>query len=191
MTYYQRTWFPGAILHITARGNHKNDIFLEENDFENYYTILKKSLEHFKGKFEIHSYCLMTNHIHLLIKTDDLHIWNFMSRVNSAYALYFNKKYDCIGHLYQGRYFAEIMDDDIQLLTASRYIHLNPVKPHIVKKPEDYKWSSYSMFLGINSDNIVNSKMILSYFGKDKSIELYKAFVESGIVESPPGVVVQ
>lgn len=88
----------------------------------------------------------MNNHVHILIKTEDIHIGNFMARVHSIYARYFNSKYKYIVHLYQDRHLTEIIEDDGQLLTTSRYIHLNPVRANVVEKPENYKWSSYSIY---------------------------------------------
>lgn len=181
MGYKRRPWFPGAILHVTARGNHRNDIFRDDEDFEVYCTHIEEALKHFKGKFQLYSYCLMDNHIHLLVKTEDMHICNFITRVNSIYANYFNKKYKYVGHLYQDRYFTELIESDAQLLSASRYIHLNPIRARMVKKPEDYSWSSYSMFLGLTRERNVDCEKILKYFGPENNRENYREFVEAGI----------
>lgn len=183
MGYKARPWFPGAILHITARGNHRNDIFRDEEDFEVYCAHLEGALKHFKGKFHVYSYCLMDNHIHLLVKTEDMHICNFITRVNSIYANFFNKKYKYVGHLYQDRYFTELIESDAQLLSASRYIHLNPIRARMVKKPEEYQWSSYSMFLGSTRERNVDCEKILKYFGPENNRENYREFVEAGIKE--------
>lgn len=181
MTNKKRPWCPEAIFHITARGNHRNDIFRNQEDFQVYSTFLEEALQHFENQFQIYCYCLMNNHVHLLVKTENLHICNFISRVHSIYARYFNKKYKYIGHLYQDRYYTELIEDDAQLLSTSRYIHLNPVRANMVKKPEYYQWSSYSMFIGLNREKLINSEPILSYFKTNKSREFYKSFVESAI----------
>lgn len=181
MGYKKREWWPGAILHITARGNHRNDIFGDEEDFQVYYTFLKEAIEHFEGKFEVYGYCLMDNHVHILVKTEDLHIWELVARVQSMYAKFFNKKYKYIGYLFQDRYYTELIEDDTQVLSTIRYIHLNPIRANMVEKPEDYEWSSYSMTIGLIKEELINRNAILSYFKNKNSKELYKFFVESAI----------
>lgn len=94
MTSERRIWFPGAAYHITARGNRRNDIFRDGEDFEVYLTLMKGALEYYEGKYKIGCYCLMDNHIHLLLVTKDLHMKEFITRVNSIYARYFNDKYN-------------------------------------------------------------------------------------------------
>jgi len=86
----------------------------------------------------------MTNHVHILIATKEKQLGYFIGRVNSMYAKYFNDKYNYIGHLFQDRYFSELIEDDKQMLTTSQYIHLNPVRANMVNLPEDYEWSSFT-----------------------------------------------
>ncbi|MGH4139603.1 REP-associated tyrosine transposase [Clostridium sp.] len=181
MTNKRRENYPGATFHITARGNHRNDIFRDEEDFQVYCSFLECAINYFKGKFQIYCYCLMNNHVHILMKTEDIHIGYFIARVHSIYARYFNTKYKYIGHLYQDRYHTEIIEDDAQLLTTSRYIHLNPVRANMVDKPEEYKWSSYSIFIGVFEDRFTVSQYILSHFKRDDNKELYRKFVESAL----------
>ena len=123
----------------------------------------------------------MTNHVHLIIKTTDLDISNFIKRIHSRYAWNFNKKYNYIGHLFQDRYRSELIEDDKYMLQVSRYVHLNPVKANMVEKPEDYQWSSYRMYIGEKEEKLITSKELLSYFKKGKEKELYRNFVESAI----------
>ena len=181
MTNKKREWYPGAILHITARGNHRNDIFKDEEDFHVYCNFLECGIEYFKGKFQICCYCLMDNHVHILIKTEDIHISNFIARVHSIYARYFNTKYKYIGHLYQDRYHTEIIEDDSQLLSTSRYIHLNPVRANMVENPEDYEWSSYKIYIGKEKEKLISSERIFLYFKKENKYNLYREFVQNGI----------
>lgn len=172
-------WYPGAIYHITTRGNHRNDIFRDGQDYLVYLTILKEALEKYDGI--LYCYCLMTNHVHLIIETSDVVISEIMRRINLFYTKYFNNKYNLIGHLFQGRYFSELIDKDEYILQASRYVHLNPVRANMVTKPEDYQWSSYPMYIGNIPEKLIISEKVLSYFKeKDKRI-LYKKFVQSGI----------
>lgn len=179
MTYKKREWWPGVVLHITARGNHRNDIFRDEEDFQIYLGLIKEALEFYNGEFEVYAYCLMDNHVHLLVKCKEKHISMFISRVHSLYAKIFNKKYRYIGYLFQNRYFTEVIEDDSQFLSTCRYIHLNPIRAKMIKKPEEYEWSSYSMTIGLSEEKIVNSEKILNYFKSSSSRILYRAFVES------------
>ena len=141
-------WQEGAIYHITTRGNRKEAIFKDEDDFEAYLGHIDENLRYYSHlNYELIAYCLMSNHVHLMIKTEKEPLTSIMRRLNSKYTKYFNKKYDYVGHLFQGRYFAEIINNREHLLDVSRYIHLNPVKAKIVSNPKDYKWSSYSGFI--------------------------------------------
>ena len=139
MTSEKRSWYEGATYHITARGHHRNDIFRDEEDFKIYLIILEEALLYFNNyNYEIIAYCLMDNHVHLLLKTGVEPPWRFIARVHSIYARYFNKKYNYLGTLFQGRYSAEIIENDTYMLETSRYIHLNPVKARMVETPDEY-----------------------------------------------------
>lgn len=182
----RRQWYPGASYHVTARGNHKNNIFNNKEDFIYYLGLIKETLQYYiDDEYEILSYCLMTNHVHMMIKVKEKPLGPFIGRINSKYAKYYNKKYDYIGHLFQDRYFSEVIKSDYQILQTSKYIHLNPVRAKMVEMPENYKWSTYAMYIGKEKEEIICSNMILSYFN-DKNRELYKIYVES--VEDTPGV---
>ncbi|MCH5138910.1 transposase [Clostridiaceae bacterium UIB06] len=175
-----REWYPNAMYHITSRGNRRNDIYRDNEDYQVYITILKEAIEYLDNQYEIISYCLMTNHVHLQVKTKDKHIKYLMMRVNRFYAKYFNNKYQYVGHLFQARYGSELVEEDSYVLETSRYIHLNPVRAKMVEKPDIYEWSSYSMYIGKEKETFVCSNRILSYF-KDKNRGLYKKYVESAI----------
>lgn len=181
MARKKRIWYPGAVYHITNRGNRRSDIFKDDEDYEVYLYNLKELKKRYP--FEIYSYCLMTNHIHLQLKTVDVEIWHIMKDINQYYTKYFNDKYKFIGHLFQGRYKSELIENDGYNLQTSRYIHLNPVNADMVKKPIEYKWSSYESYMGIGKNNLVNDDSILSYF-KDKSRILYKEYVESKLKDN-------
>jgi putative transposase len=141
---------------------------------------MKEAMEYYEYKYKLACFCLMDNHVHMLIKTTDLHLKEFITRVNSIYARYFNKKHKYIGHLYQGKYYSELIENDEQMLETSRYIHLNPVRARMVKKPEDYIWSSCNLlFNGVNSE-IIDTSIILSYF-RNSAPNLYKEFVYQAI----------
>ena len=160
----KRVWEKGASYHITTRGNRRNDIFRDEEDFQVYLTILENNLIYYSNlNYRLIAYCLMDNHVHLMIQIDKEPLTIFMSRLNSMYTKYLNKKYNYIGHLFQDTYFAEVIEDDSQILETSRYIHLNPVKARMVEFPIDYKWSSYSMLIGRKEEKLINSEIILRH----------------------------
>jgi len=178
----KRTWYKGASYHITARGNHRNDIFRDESDFRMYLIIMKESIKYYQEyNYELTCYCLMTNHVHLLIRANEKEIEHLMRRVHSIYSRYFNKKYNYVGHLWQDKYFAELIEDDKQMLETSRYIHLNPVRAKMVEEAQEYEWSSYSIFIGLIEEGFTVSQNILSYFKRDNNKNLYRRFVESAI----------
>jgi len=175
-------WVPDTCHHITARGNRRNDIFKDGEDFEFYLTLIEEALKYFRfDGYEVICYCLMDNHVHILIKTKDKPPGQFIGRIHSMYTKYFNKKYNYIGHLFQDRYHSECIESDEQILETSRYIHLNPVRANMVSKPEEYNWSSYDMYIGDRKEKIINSNEILCYFQEINRRGLYRIFVESAI----------
>ena len=151
------------------------DIFADEEDRE-YFLVLLEDIGR-KYPFKIHSYCLMTNHYHILLETEVNEIWHIMQRLVLNYTRYYNKKYKKDGHLFKGRYKACIVENDEYFLQTSRYIHLNPVRAKMVGYPQDYKWSSYKTMIGMEDQRIVEKEKILSYFKKPREQE-YQWFVE-------------
>ncbi|MDI9476674.1 MAG: transposase [Natronincolaceae bacterium] len=123
-----------------VRGINQQNIFVEDNDYLKYIDTLgeyKKEIA-----FELYAYCLMGNHLHLLIKEGNERIGNTIRRIGVGYACRYNRQYDRSGHLFQGRFKSEPVEDDTYFLTVLRYIHQNPVKAGLVNNTEDYKWSS-------------------------------------------------
>lgn len=159
-----RVWIPGATYHITNRGNRKELIFMDDDDRLTYMELLEKV--RCKFPFNLHAYCLMPNHIHLLLETIDHHPKDIMKMLNTHYAMYFNRRHELVGHLFQGRYDAKLIDSLNYFLEASRYIHWNPVEAEMVQYPEEFPWSSYSAFLagGESPHPLVTTERILSYF---------------------------
>lgn len=119
----------------------------------------------------------MTNHVHLLLETDDIEIGKFMKYMSECYAIYYNHKYGYRGHVFESRYKSCLVKEDAYFLQTSRYIHLNPVKAQMTDYPEDYLWSSYRTMIGIEDDGITEKKKTLAYFPKN-SIYQYREFVE-------------
>lgn len=173
-----REWYSGEIMHVINRGINHQNIFLEETDFQYFIFLLKETKK--KHDFILHAYCIMTNHFHLLIETKDVEIWTIMKRIDQLYACYFNEKYGRDGGLFRGRYRAGEIDNDDYFLQTSRYIHLNPVKAHMVEEPSHYPWSSYRTLLGMTDDKLTEVTKTLKYF-KNEDRSLYKEFVESRI----------
>ena len=125
----KREWYEGAIYHVTVRGNRRNDIFRDKEDFEYYLNTIEEAMVYYiQFNYKTICYCLMDNHVHLMIKTDMEPLGKLMGRISASYTRYFNKKYNYIGHLFQDRYFSELIKSDEQMLETSRYIHLNPVR---------------------------------------------------------------
>lgn len=152
-----------GIYHVMVRGVSQLNIFLDEEDRERFLRTLYK----FKGLngVVIYAYCLMSNHVHLLIKEVDEVLSNFMKKVGVSYVYYFNKKYDRVGHLFQGRFRSEVVTRDEHFLACSRYLHNNPVAAGIVDLPEEYPWSSYRIYLKRSESNLlVDTKFLLGYF---------------------------
>ncbi len=173
MVRKKRVWYPGAKYHIISRGNKKKIIFLDKVDYQIYLNILKEVNRNYI--FTVLSYCLMPNHIHLQLKTKDIEIWKIMQGINWRYARYFNERYNTVGHVFQGRYVSKIIENSYYNLIVNRYIHLNPVKDRLTFKPEDYRWSSYKIYLGEEKSELVDVREILDYFGGERS--LYHKFI--------------
>lgn len=135
-----------GIYHIMLRGNNKQTIFEDSMDRKKFI----KTLEHYKqiSGYKIYSYCLMTNHVHLLMKEGNEPISESIKRISSCYVYWYNQKYDRCGHLFQERYKSEVVESEAYFKTVLRYIHQNPVKAGIAKNPTEYKWSSYNEYIG-------------------------------------------
>jgi len=121
-----RIEYPGAFYHVTCRGNERKQIFQDDADRHTFLDILDASLKTFK--VSLHGYVLMDNHFHLIVETPEANLGKLMQRFNTAYTIYYNRRHNRNGHLYQGRYKAILIDADEYLLELSRYVHLNPVR---------------------------------------------------------------
>jgi len=165
-----------------ARGNEARAIFSDEQDREKFLSCMEATIA--RHGIIVHSWCLMGNHYHLLVETSQANNTRAIQYLNSGYTAYYNARHHRIGHLFQGRYKAILVEKDSYLHELSRYIHMNPVRAHIVEKPEEYDWTSYRGFIGKGKpDNILTTGTILGMFSENKSEarELYRKFVE----ESP------
>jgi len=163
--------------HITSRGNNRNSIFSKETDYRKFLDYLTKAKK--KYKFYLYAYMLMGNHYHLLVETIEPNLSRIMQYINTAYTVYFNRKYKKNGHLFQGRYKSIVVDKDNYLLELTRYIHLNPVRAKIVERPEGYLWSSYHGYMKKKGDGVIDRKEVNKYL--DMDIDKYREFVLDGI----------
>jgi putative transposase len=161
-----------GIYHIMLRGIDKRNLFFDDEDRARFIENLIKSRE--KGKFENLGYCLMDNHIHLLLKESE-DIGTSMKRITVSYAGWNNRKYERTGHLFQNRYLSEPVEKEGYLLTVLRYIHQNPVKAGIVKAAADYQWSSYQQYRQYycGQDSLVKGDLIRAYFNSYNSFNDY------------------
>lgn len=165
------------IYHIIIRGNERKDIFFDDEDRKRFIDIMKTKIEESCSK--LFAYCLMDNHVHLIIYEGSEGIAQIMKRINVSYVSYFNTKYKRVGHLFQDRFRSEAIEDDHYLLEAVRYVHNNPVKASIVKKASDYKWSSYNLYKA-DEGGILEKDTVLGIFSEDpqKAIVFLEEFNE-------------
>jgi len=174
-----RVEYPGAYYHVINRGNSRENIFKSQRDKEKFLHYLGKTAERFS--LVIHTYCLMSNHYHLLVETPQPNLSVTMQWLNVSYAAYFNRKRRRNGHLFQGRFKAILIDADEYRKELSRYVHLNPVRAKIVSTPAQYAWSSYRAFIGkVKAPEFLQAEWLLSNFGggRKEAKESYRDFVE-------------
>jgi putative transposase len=174
-----RLEYEGAVYHVTSRGNERQKIFFDERD----YFKFKEYLANAVGKFgfNLHGYTLMANHYHLILETPEPNLSQIMHYLNSSYSTYTNIKRKRSGHLFQGRFKSIVVDKDSYLLELSRYVHLNPVRAHMVVKPQDYAHSSYRTYVGSDNDTFVTTSIILGMLSRTlkEARRKYRTFVES------------
>lgn len=182
-----RIEFTGAVYHVTSRGNARKKIFLDDSDREIFLATLGWVVERFG--WLCHAYCLMDNHFHLLIETPKPNLSTGMRQLNGVYTQRFNRLHKRVGHLFQGRFKAILVEKDNYLLELSRYIVLNPVRARMVISVDQYPWSSYLATVG---DAPIPDRLtidwLLSQFAKTKSVsrKRYAAFVEEGFGNPSP-----
>ena len=177
-----RILYAGAFYHVTARGNEKKSIFKNDRDYEKFLSYIEAAVERYGAV--INAYYLMSNHYHLLVQTPRANLPEVMKYINGSYTSYINTKRQSVGHLFQGRYKAILIDADSYAQELSRYIHLNPVRAEIVSKPEEYRWSSYQCYTGKEkSPKWLTMQFILDCFDEQTSIgqRKYREFVEDKI----------
>ncbi len=182
-----RIEYPGAIYHITSRGNARCAIYEDDEDRRSFIKILEDVIDRYN--WICYAYCLMDNHYHLLIETPDGNLSQGMRQLNGVYTQKFNWHHGRVGHIFQGRFKAILVDRDNYLLELCRYVVLNPVRAGIVAIPEAYPWSSYRAMAGFERGySFLNRDWILAQFGKRRrrAEKNYRDFVRaSGNMVSP------
>ncbi|MBM3244368.1 MAG: transposase [Candidatus Omnitrophica bacterium] len=158
MPHIKRLLIEGYCYHLITRGNQKQKVFHCSEDYLMYLMLLKKFKR--KYKFLIYAYCLMPNHAHLLGEIKDiLCLSSFMHDLNRTYTLYFNRKYEKVGHLWQGRFKSKIICKDRYLLDCLTYIEMNPVRSNLITNAADYPWSSYKARILDGHDFVLDELM--------------------------------
>ena len=168
------------VYHVMLRGNERRKIFFNDEDRARFIAILKAKNK--ERLFSIYAFCLMDNHVHLLINEQEEQITKIMHKIGVSYAQYLNKKYQRTGHLFQDRFKSEAIQDERYLLAAIRYIHNNPIKANMVKKPGQFRWSSYHEYVneGSNDFDVIDKTFVLSMFSEDaeQAVKLFVKYSE-------------
>ena len=143
------------IYHVMLRGNEQQTIFQDEEDYNKFLSVLDQCRKQFD--FVLYAWCLMPNHVHLLIKERSKPISSAVQGIGSSYVFWYNAKYFRTGHLFQGRYKSEPVEDEAYFLQVIRYIHLNPVQAHLCDSSDEYPYSSYNRYFhcGKNAEDLV------------------------------------
>jgi len=172
-----RLHIPGALYHVTLRGNDKQDIFFEKYDRTFFYNLLGEGVKRFGHR--IHAFCLMTNHVHLAMEVANTPLSSIVQNVAFRYTRFINRRYQRVGHLFQGRYHALLVDADSYFLELVRYIHLNPVRAKLVADPSTYLWSSHRVYLGMAELSWLTTNTVLGEFGtrRSQSVRRYARFI--------------
>lgn len=175
-----RPWreeYKGGIYHVIARGNNKEYIFRESIDKGYFIKLLKENM--IGMNYRIYGYVLMDNHYHFVIQTFDKKLQEIMHQINNKYSKYFNYKFKRVGHVFQGRYKAVLVQDERYLLQLVRYIHQNPVKAGMSKSIEEYKWSS-DIFYRSSNNSFISIDIILDMLSLDRreAIRKYMEFMK-------------
>lgn len=182
-----RIEYPGALYHVTSRGDRLASIFLDEYDRGLWLEVVDKACSRFNAT--VYAYCQMTNHFHLMFETVEGNLSQCMRYLNGAYTQKFNKRHGLVGHVLQGRYKAILVQKESYLTALARYVVLNPVRAGIVQSPQDWRWSSHRFLLGeAEPPPWLAVDGLLAHFGESRhdAIARYRQFVAKGIGEASP-----
>lgn len=183
-----RIEFSGALYHVTSRGNARAAIFLDDYDRQSFLRVITEVVIRFN--WLCYAYCLMDNHYHIVIETPEPNLSVGMRHLNGVYTQNLNRRHNRVGHIFQGRFKAILVEKEHHLLELCRYVVLNPVRAGVVSAPENWNWSSYSATSGREEKpDFLNILWILTCFSKklSQSQRAYRRFVSEGLAatESP------
>lgn len=180
-----RPQIPDGLYHVTTRGNRRQPIVLEDRDCELFLFLLGNVVEQLGWK--VHAYCLMTNHYHLLVETPNADLSVGMQLLNGQYAQAFNRRHGYEGHLFERRFFSEVVESDWHLLEVVRYIVLNPVRAGLCRHPAEWRWSSYRATVNRARRPKFLSVELLGMFGsiREQAIPAFEQFVALGLARPP------
>lgn len=181
-----RVQFAGALYHVTARGNARQDIFCDDIDRGRFLDTLWSTCELLD--WDVWAYCLMGNHYHVLLQTLTPTLSRGMRNLNGLYSQWFNFRHERVGHLLQGRYHSSLVDKEAYLLEVARYILLNPVRSGLCKEPGLWPWSSYRATAeGAPAARRLVTKRLIREFGEGrKARDRFVSYVEAGISKPDP-----
>lgn len=168
--------------HVFSRGNNREPIFFEPADYERFLQNLDRYQPDFG--YRLYTYCLMPNHFHILLRPGKTELSRFMQTLMTAYSMYVNKRYNRVGHIFQGRFKSIIVEKESYLLEVLRYIHLNPVRAGLVARAEEYPWSSYVKYMSTGGGKPkIEIDEILSLFSQQtiNQKQNFKEFTEAGL----------
>ncbi len=162
----RRKLVDGGIYHVIARGHNRSSLFEVIDDYEFFYSALRRFKEIFP--FDLYHYCLMPNHFHLLLKIDNSkQLPKLLKSIAQSYSFYVRRKYDRVGYIFQGRYKSLLIESDSYLLECGRYIERNPVRAGLVNDPMEYRWSSYKIYSSDKIDPIIALDPLYMTLGKN------------------------
>lgn len=172
-----RIEYKGCLFHVMAKGNNGEFVLANEEDKQMYLELIKKYKERYS--FKLYAYCIMDNHVHMLIEQEDTPLSKIMQGIQQSYTQRYNKKYKRTGHVFQQRYKAEICNKDEYLLQLIRYIHNNPAKAGI-KEGLNYRWSSHKEYIANSKSELIDIDYILRLFSdnKKRAVSIYKEFMD-------------
>ena len=173
-----RLFAAGVLYHVIVRGNQRQKTFTAESDYQAYIERLARYRK--KYDYVLHAYCLMPNHVHLLVESSEQPLAKFMQGLQQSYSQYFNLRHRKTGHVFEGRYKAILCQKDQYLLQLIRYIHLNPVRAGMVRSPERYRYSGDHVYLQGKATETIDPATVLSMLGGKQA---YRRFVQDGLSE--------
>lgn len=178
-----RIHYPGAVYHVTLRGNGGQDIFSDDQDRCRLALLLQEGVERFRHR--ILGFCFMPNHLHLVIQVDQVSLSRIMQNFTFRYTRWFNKRQGRSGHLFHARYKAVPIEGNQYIIELVRYVHLNPLRCHLVEKPEEYTWSGHNTYMGKEAMLWVNTEWVLSRFSvsEEQARKKFRKFVQDGVKE--------